>query len=68
MVTTLKHGSQKDSINKLLKRLSNKTGRGINAYKYSGLIKLKRDPLETQKALRTTFVSWPDEKRNESYQ
>ena len=52
MVTTLKHGSKKDSINKLLKRLSNKTARGIDAYKYSGLISLKKDPLEIQKELR----------------
>ena len=55
MVTTLKQGSQKDSINKLLKRLSNKAGRGIDAYKYSGLINLKRDPLEIQKALRNEW-------------
>ena len=55
MVMTLKYGSQKDSINKLLKRLSNRTSRGIDAYKYSGLISLKNDPLEIQKALRNEW-------------
>jgi len=55
MVTTLKYGSQKESINKLWTRLSNKAGKGIDAYKYSGIIKLKRDPLEIQKALRNEW-------------
>jgi hypothetical protein len=55
MVTTLKYGSQKDSINKLLKRLSNKTTRGFDAHKYSGSIMLKKDPLETQKELRNEW-------------
>ena len=55
MVTTLKHGSQKDSITKLLNRLSNKAGRGINTQKYSGLIELKGDPLEIQKEIRNEW-------------
>lgn len=55
MVTTLKHGSQKDSITKLLNRLSKKAGRGIDAHKYSGLIKLKGNPLEIQKELRNEW-------------
>jgi len=55
MVTTLKQGSQKDSITKLLNRLSNKAGRGINTKKYSGLIELKGDPLTIQKEIRNEW-------------
>jgi hypothetical protein len=55
MVTTLKPGSKKDSITKLLNRLSNKIGRGINTQKYSGLIELKGDPSEIKKKIRNKW-------------
>ena len=51
MVTTLKYGSRKESISKLLKRLNSNLGKGIDAYKFSGQLKLKNDPLKIQKAL-----------------
>lgn len=52
MVTTLKYGTRKESIRKLLKRLSSNLRNGIDANKFSGLLKLKEDPLKIQKALR----------------
>jgi hypothetical protein len=52
MVTTLKYGSQKGSLSKLLARLSKKSGRGIDIHKYAGKLKLKKDPLSIQKELR----------------
>ncbi len=55
MVTTLKYGSNKDSINKMLDRLSIKSRRGVDTKKYSGIIKLKKDPLQIQKDLRNEW-------------
>jgi len=55
MVTTLKYGSKKDSINKMLDRLSIKSRRGVDTKKYSGIIKLKKDPLQIQKELRNEW-------------
>lgn len=55
MVTTLKYGSKKDSINKLLDRLSIKSRRGVDTKKYSGIITLKKDPLQIQKELRNEW-------------
>jgi hypothetical protein len=55
MVTTLKYGSKKDSINKMLDRLSIKSRRGVNTKKYSGIIKLKKDSLRIQKDLRNEW-------------
>lgn len=52
MVTTLKYGSQKDSLNKLLSRLYKNSGKGIDAQKYSGKLVLTVDPLSIQKKLR----------------
>ena len=52
MVITLKYGSQKDSLSKLLARLNKKSGKGIDVRKYSGILKLKGDPLSIQKQLR----------------
>ena len=52
MVTTLKYGSQKDSLTKLLARLNKRSGKGINLSKYSGKLKLGKDPLLIQKDLR----------------
>ena len=55
MVTTLKYGSKKDSINKMLARLSIKSRRGVETKKYSGIIKLKKDSLQIQKELRNEW-------------
>jgi hypothetical protein len=55
MVTTLKYGSRKESISKLLKKINSNVGKGIDAYKFSGLLKLKEDPLKIQKALRNEW-------------
>ena len=55
MVTTLKYGSQKGSLSRLLTRISKKSGKGINVRKYSGVLKLKGDPLQIQKALRNEW-------------
>ena len=55
MVTTLKYGSNTDSINKMLDHLSSKSRRGVNTKKYSGIIKLKKDPLQIQKDLRNEW-------------
>jgi len=55
MVTTLKYGTKKDSIVRLLSKLAKSTTRGINARKYSGIITLVGDPLQIQKALRNEW-------------
>ncbi len=55
MVTTLKYGSKKDSINKMLDRLSIRSRRGVDTKKYSGIIKLKKNPLLIQKELRNEW-------------
>jgi len=55
MVTTLKYGSKKDSITRLLNKLTKSANRGIDAQKYSGVIKLIGDPLQIQKALRNEW-------------
>ncbi len=53
MVAIIKQGSTKESINKLLKRvLSRKESKGIDAYKYCGVIKLKEDAMTIQERLR----------------
>jgi len=55
MVTTLKYGSQKGSLSRLLTRMSKKSGKGINVRKYSGILKLKEDPMKNQKELRNEW-------------
>lgn len=53
MVTILKRGASKENIIEILKKLaSKKNTKGIDAYKYLGKIRLKKDALTTQKALR----------------
>ena len=52
MVTTLKYGSKKDSIARLLNKLAKRVSQGIDARRYSGVIRLAGDPLQIQKALR----------------
>lgn len=50
MVTVIKQGSSKASIEKLLKKLKSK--KGFDAKKYCGVIKLKANPLTIQKMMR----------------
>ncbi|MEX1002815.1 MAG: hypothetical protein WDZ35_11925 [Crocinitomicaceae bacterium] len=52
---TIKHGASKKSLLSLLKKLREKTVKGVDVRKYSGKIKLKRDPLQIQKELRNEW-------------
>lgn len=53
MVTIIKDGSSKAAIRNLLDKL--KTKKGFDAKKYSGIIKLKKSPLEIQKIIRNEW-------------
>lgn len=49
MVTRLKQGASRESIQKLLKKLSEKPrSKGVDTHKYCGKIKLKEDALIIQ--------------------
>ncbi|MDX2002415.1 MAG: hypothetical protein SFW35_08280 [Chitinophagales bacterium] len=50
MVTVIKKGSDVRTIRKALTKL--KPGKGFDAKKYCGLLKLREDPLSIQKRLR----------------
>ncbi|MEQ8927115.1 MAG: hypothetical protein RLO81_14945 [Fulvivirga sp.] len=50
MVTVIKKGTNKEIINKLLKKAF-KT-KGVDTHKYCGVIKLKEDSLVIQKRMR----------------
>jgi hypothetical protein len=50
MVTVIKQGSSKASIQQLLEKL--KSRKGLDAKKYCGVIKLKENPLTIQKKVR----------------
>ncbi|MCF8427956.1 MAG: hypothetical protein K9H61_04980 [Bacteroidia bacterium] len=50
MVTIIKKGSSKAAIKQLVDKIQVK--KGLDAKKYSGVIKLKEHPLTIQKALR----------------
>jgi hypothetical protein len=50
MVTVIKKGTSKISIKNLVKKTQKK--KGIDAKKYSGVLKLKEHPLDIQKKLR----------------
>ncbi|MBI2270477.1 MAG: hypothetical protein HYU69_09005 [Bacteroidetes bacterium] len=50
MVTVIKLNSTKQQIQRFLKKI--KFRRGINAYKYCGVIKLKESPFDIQKRMR----------------
>ena len=52
MVMTIKHGASKQHILSLLKELQEKRSKGINARRYCGKIKLKKDVDSIQKELR----------------
>lgn len=53
MVTILKYGSKKEAIKRLMERLNQETdSKGIDAYKYCGVISIEEDPLDIQSKLR----------------
>jgi hypothetical protein len=53
MVTILKYGSKKEAIKRLLDRLNQQSeSKGIDAYKYCGVLNLEVDPMDIQLRLR----------------
>ena len=53
MVTVLKYGLKKEAIKRLLDRLNQQVDdKGIDAYKYCGVLDIVEDPLEVQSNLR----------------
>ena len=56
MILVLKRGATKKEIEALNKKLGFiKSGKGLDAKKYSGVIKLKEDPLAIQRKLRNEW-------------
>ena len=55
MVTTLKYGSHKDSLSKLLDRINKRSRKGVDVRKYAGILKMDSDPLSIQKELRNEW-------------
>ena len=57
MVMTLKKGTGKNDIDDILRKLSgeNRKSKGIDAYKYCGVIKLKESIKDIQKRLRSEW-------------
>ena len=53
MVIVIEQGTTKEKLEMLLKKL--KIKKGINTKKYCGVIKLKEDPLEIQKQVRSEW-------------
>lgn len=53
MVAIIKKGASKEAIRKELERA--KRGKGLNAKKYLGVIKLKEDPVDAQKRMRNEW-------------
>lgn len=57
MVTTLKRGASKKSIKNILDRLAKQFKlKGVDAHKYVGTIKLKKDALSLQRTLRDEWA------------
>ena len=53
MVTVLKYGLKKEAIKRLLDRLNQQVDdKGIDAYKYCGVLDIVEDPLDVQSNLR----------------
>ena len=53
MITVLKYGLKKEAIKRLLERLDQQAdSKGIDAYKYCGVISIEEDPLDIQSKLR----------------
>ena len=56
MVITIKKGTKKQNIQRLMDRLTKqKRSKGINAQKYCGVLSLNIDSLEIQKTLRNEW-------------
>jgi len=56
VVTVLKYGSKKETINRLLDRLKqHPSNKGIDAYKYCGVIDIVEDPIDIQANLRNEW-------------
>ena len=53
MVLVIKHGTTAKKLSKLLKKM--KTKKGLDTKKYSGVLKLKEDPMQIQKQLRNEW-------------
>lgn len=54
MVMTIKKGEKKEKLHKILKEFEIKK-KGIDAYKFCGVITLTESPLEIQKQLRSEW-------------
>lgn len=53
MITVIRQGSTQEIINELLVKLfAKRKSKGVDAFKFCGVIKLKEDALITQKKLR----------------
>ncbi len=56
MVTVLKPGATKKSVQDILEKLAKEfKSNGVDVYKYSGKINLKKDALQIQKELRNEW-------------
>ncbi len=56
MVTVLKQGTTKKQIKDLLKHLlSKQENKGLDAHRFCGVIKLKKDAVKIQKELRNEW-------------
>ncbi len=56
MVTVIKQGATKKSIQSILKQLMKEVKpKGVDVYKYCGTIKLKKDALKIQRDLRNEW-------------
>ena len=56
MVIVLKKGTGKSGIGRILEKIKrSKPAKGIDAYKYCGIIKFPDDPLEFQKRMRNEW-------------
>jgi hypothetical protein len=56
MITTLKRGDTKKSLQELLNNLLNEvSNKGVDTLKYCGKIKIKKDALQIQNKLRNEW-------------
>jgi len=56
MIIVFKRGTTRSGIDKILKKLQrNKSSKGIDAFKYCGIINFPEDPLEFQKRMRNEW-------------
>ena len=52
MVTIIKKGDSKASIQKALQKIEEKSDKGFDAQKFCGILKTEEDPLKVQKRMR----------------